>query len=215
MKTTSDFLRLLLSAIALATLCAGCSTVSNLPEDEVLYKGMKSTVYTDRDSSYFTPEIEEEVEAALACAPNGALLGSSYYVNPLQTRLRIYNKYANSTSKFGKWMRNTFGKEPVLMSTVSPEMRVLVAKNLLRSNGYFNANVSYKELPMKKPKKAKLQYTVTTNEVHRYDTIEYLGFVPSVDSLLRATMSESKLHCGAPFSASNLDAERRSEEPHV
>ena len=44
--------------------CAGCSTTSNLPEGEVLYTGLKKINYLDRDSSDYSVQVEEEVEAA-------------------------------------------------------------------------------------------------------------------------------------------------------
>ena len=207
MKKRSDILRLAVAALV-ALLVAGCSTTSNLPEDEVLYTGMKTTIYTDRDSTYYLPSVEEEVEAALACAPNGAIFGSSYYRNPLQTRLRIYNRYMNSSTAFGKWMLRSFGKEPVLISTVTPDMRTRVAENVLHSNGYFNAKVDYSILPQKNPKKAKVQYIVRNNRLYTLDTVKYIGYAPEMDSLIRATMSTSPLKSGAPFSVASLDAER-------
>lgn len=191
-----------------ALMLAGCSTTSNLPEGEVLYTGLEKITYSDKDSAYYSTAVEEEVEAALACAPNGAFLGSSYYRTPFQLKLWIYNKYVNSTSKFGKWMLKSFGREPVLMSSVNPEMRALVAKNLLRSNGYFNADVGYKIIPQKNPKKAKLSYTVTNNRLYTLDTVKYLGYAPDADSLIRATMPESRLKSGEAFAVSSLDAER-------
>lgn len=208
MKTTNDIRRLLAAAAVPVLMMTGCSTTSNLPEGEVLYTGMKATVYTDRDSAGYSTAVEEEVEAALACAPNGSILGSSSWRNPLQIRLGIYNKYANSTSKFGKWMLRSFGKEPVLISTVNPETRALVAKNLLRSHGYFNATVNYRIIPQKNPKKAKVSYTVTNNRLYTLDTIKYLGYSPVADSLIRATMADSRLKSGEAFSVSSLDAER-------
>lgn len=196
-------------AVVVAVMLAGCSSTSNLPEGEVLYTGLKPADYVDRDSADYSSAVEEEVEAALAAAPNGALLGSSYYRTPFQLKLWIYNRYANSTSKFGRWMLRTFGREPVLMSAVKPETRALVAKNLLRSHGYFDANVTYETLPDKRnDKKAKLRYTVKNNHLYTFDTITYRGYAPDEDSLIRATMPESKLKSGEAFATSSLDAER-------
>lgn len=204
MKTRSN----LLLALLLAMVCAGCSTTSNLPEGEVLYTGLKKISYMDRDSADYSVAVEEEVEAALACAPNGALLGSSYYRTPFQFKLWIYNRYANSKSKFGKWMLKTFGHEPVLVSYVSPEMRALVAKNLLRSNGYFNADVDYEIIPQKNPKKAKISYTVKNNRLYTIDTVKYLRYPSGMDSLIRATQDDTRLRAGEAFAVASLDAER-------
>ena len=82
---------------------------------------------------------KEEVEAVLSYAPNGALMGSSFITHPFPIKLLIYNKYAGSKRRFGKWMFNTFAAKPVLISNVNPRMRTVVAKNTLRSRGYFRA----------------------------------------------------------------------------
>ncbi len=213
---------MLLAALAVVNFAA-CSSTSNLAEDEILYAGMKqiqyvenNTIATTADGRNVTPEIlsyydlvKDEVEAALDCAPSGAFLGSSYFVSPLPIRLWIYNKYANSTSGFGKWMRNSFGAEPVLMNTVNPEVRALVAKNVLRNNGFFNADVDYFTIPQKNPKKEKLQYTVTPGRLYVIDTLKHVGFPPYVDSLIRTDDNvELKLLRGAPFSIEQLDKER-------
>lgn len=204
MKRRNDIILPLL----LALVCAGCSTTSNLPEGEVLYTGLSKIEYTDPGSDGHSVAMQEEVEAALACAPNGALLGSSYYRTPFQLKLWIYNKYANSTSAFGKWMLKSFGREPVLMSYVNPEVRALVAKNVLRSNGYFDAKVDYKVIPQKNPRKAKLSYVVTKNRLNTFDTIQYAGYTPAMDSIVRATERQSFLKRGEAFTVAKLDAER-------
>ena len=59
-------------------LFASCSTTSNLPEDEVLYTGMTDIEYDTVTSDAHFINVQTEVEAALAVAPNGALLGSPY-----------------------------------------------------------------------------------------------------------------------------------------
>lgn len=205
MKTRNNILLL----IVLACVLFGCSSTSNLPEGEVLYTGMKKIQYTDENKSEHYLNMQTETEAALACAPNGALLGSSYYRTPFQIRLWIYNRYANSTSKFGKWMRNHFGREPVLMSYVNPEVRALVAKNTLRSNGYFDAEVNYNVVPHKNPKKAKLNYTVTMNRLYTIDTVKYVGYPDTADSLIRASNAADRMiKSGDAFSLSKLNAER-------
>lgn len=185
-----------------------CSTTSNLPEGEVLYTGMKKINYEDPGSGETFITLQEEVEAALACAPNGALLGSSYYRTPFPIKLWIYNKYGNSESKFGKWMANSFGSEPVLMSNVNPEVRALVAKNLLRNNGYFNAKVTPVTIPGKNPKKAKISYDITLGHLYTLDTMEYVGYPSVQDSMIMATTDSRRIGRGDAFSVSALDAER-------
>jgi len=194
--------------LSVALLSVGCSTTSNLPEGEVLYTGLKEINYQDDRTDDNSATAKEEVEAALACAPNGSLLGSSSLRSPFQFKLWIYNAYANSTSKFGTWMRNTFGSEPVLMSNVNPEVRALVAKNVLKAYGYFGANVTSREVATSNPKKAKLAYDVTMGDLYRIDTLKYLNFPSSMDSIVNVANATRTIHSGDGFSISTLDAER-------
>ena len=197
----------IMAATAMTLLLTGCSSTSNLPEGETLYTGMIGTQYNDMQKDTYYMTIQEETEAALACAPNGSFLGSPYMRTPFPIKLWIYNAFANSEKGVGKWMRNSFGQEPVLMSYVNPEVRALVARNLLRANGFFDAKVDYKTKETGK-RKAKIQYDVTFNHLYTIDTVEYLGYPHINDSIIRATLNQSYIKPGEPFSVSRLDAER-------
>ena len=208
MKTRSKYILYIALSLFMAT---SCSTTSNLPEDEVLYVGMTPINYTDTvpmQFSEYMDGVKEEVEAALACAPNGSVFGSSYMRNPLQIRLGIYNTFANSESGIGKWMREHFGREPVLISNVNPPTRALVAQNLLRSYGFFNAKATGKIFPQTNPKKAKVGYDITTGHLYTIDTLQHYHFNAGMDSLLRTNIQNCNIHSGAPFSTSALDEER-------
>ena len=74
-------------------LLGACSTTKHLPEGEVLYIGQKPTVI---DNPVPTPVGEtalEEVDAALAKAPNNSLLGSSSVRIPFPLGLWVYNGF--------------------------------------------------------------------------------------------------------------------------
>lgn len=152
---------------------------------------------------------KSEVEGVLAYAPNNSLMGSSYYRQPLAFGLWAYNKYVYSQKRFGRWMFNTFAASPIYMTTVNPRVRTQVARNTLRNYGYFRGQASYKDVPQKNPKKSKVSYDIHPGPLFHLDSISYLGFAEPADSLIRKTMSQTKLHSGAPFSVPNLDAERQ------
>lgn len=195
-------------AVCTTLLLASCSSTRNIPDGDQLYIGLKKIAYQDsvRDAHFFSTQ--EEVEAALATAPNGALFGSSYYRTPFPYRLWIWNVFSKSNSTFGKWITKSFGKAPVLMSWVNPELRTSVATELLRSHGYFRAQVTHKEETLKNPKKAKIAYTVNMGHLFTIDTLQYVGFPVAADSLIQATSSQAQLHTGDAFDVSALDAER-------
>ena len=89
----------------------------------------------------------EEVEAALATAPNNSLRGELYYpLLPFLSDCGIYNGFQKYEKGLGKWIFNKFAATPVLLSTVNPDIRQKAAVNLLRDYGYFNGSVSYKTI---------------------------------------------------------------------
>ena len=186
-----------------------CSMTKNIPEGDQLFTGLKAITYDDSVKHEDFAQTQEEVEAALATAPNGAIFGSSYYRLPFSWRVSVWNKYHDKDSKFAKWMTKNLGKQPVLMSWVNPELRAQVAQGVLRNNGYFNGQVGYDIIQQKNPKTAKIAYDVHPGRLYRLDSIGYFDFPADADSLIRATLDEATIHKGDPFVVSRLDAERQ------
>ena len=190
-----------------ALLCA-CSTTKYLPDDEQLFIGLEKITYADYERNDHAIQTQEELEAALATAPNGALFGSSYYRTPFPYGLWIWNATSNAKTKFGKWLNRSFGKAPVLMSQVNPALRAQVARQVLRTNGYLHGDVTYAEVPQKNPKKMKIAYTVHMDTLFRIDSMSYVNFPAPMEFLIDSTRQEAYLKKGTPFSVANLDAER-------
>lgn len=152
---------------------------------------------------------KEEVEAVLSYTPNGAFMGSSFVTHPFPIKLLIYNRYAGSKHRFGKWMFNHFAASPVLMSNVNPRLRATVAKNTLRSRGYFRAQTSFETLPDRRDSlKERVRYDIHPGPVYHLDSITYMNFPPAADSIIRNSPEPSALHRGDPFSVVSLEAER-------
>ena len=195
---------LLLTALLL---CA-CSTTQNIPDGDQLFIGLTAIDYQKYEKGQHFDETQEEIEAALATAPNGALFGSSYYRTPFPYGLWIWNWTEGSNGRLKKWLNKSFGKAPVLMSQVNPALRASVAQSVLRKNGYLHGSVSYAEVPQKDPKKAKIGYTVVLDSLFVVDTMSYERFPADMYHLIDSTRSEALIGAGKPFSVANLDAER-------
>lgn len=151
---------------------------------------------------------KEEVEAVLAYPPNNAIFGSSSMSWPWKVGLWVHNGLYNSKGKLGKWIFRTFGTEPVLVSNVSPDMRVKVATNTLHNYGYFRGRVDYETLKEKNPKKAKIAYHVHAGQLFRLDSVAYLRFPAPMDSVLSSHQNERLLKSGDAFSVVNLSSEQ-------
>lgn len=197
--------------VLLCFLLASCSTTKNLPEGEILYTGIDELKVLNEDKTDAGIVALEEVEAALAYAPNNAILGSSSLRWPLPLGLWVYNGFEKYQDKkgLGRWIFDHMGTNPVLMSTVNGETRAKVATNLLHDYGYFNGSVSYKEVPQKDPRKAKVSYIIDMANPYFLDSIAYLKYPAYADSLIQATHSESALHRGDHFSVIKLEEERQ------
>lgn len=198
----------IISLLFSCLLLTACSTTSDIPEGDRLYTGLKAIEYKDYERNSHFLSTQEEIEAALACAPNGALLGSSYYRTPFPYSLWIWNAFHESQSGLGRWMSKTFGKEPVLMSWVNPELRASVAQSQLRNHGYFRGSVGYDEIVSKNRKKAKIAYNVNCGHLFTIDSVKYSNFPYDADTLIAAHQDESVLKKGVAFDISSLDTER-------
>ena len=186
-----------------------CSMTKNIPEGDQLFTGLKAINYGDCEQDDNFTQTQDEVEAALATAPNGAIFGSSYYRLPFSWRVSVWNKYHDKDTKFAQWMTKNLGRQPVLMSWVNPELRAQVAQGVLRNNGYFNGQVGYEIIQKKNPKTAKIAYDVHPGRLYRLDSIGYFDFPAEADSLIRLTQDEAVIHKNDPFAVSRLDAERQ------
>ena len=189
-------------------LTTACSTTKHIPEGDQLFTGLTSIDYINYEDNDHFVTTQEEIEAALATQPNGALFGSSYYRTPFPYGLWIWNATHGSHGKLSKWLNKSFGKAPVLMSQVNPALRASVARTVLRNNGYMHGDVKYEEVAQKNPKKMKIGYTVSMDSLFRVDTMSYEHFPQQMMKLIDSTRSEAVINTGSPFSVSHLDGER-------
>ena len=194
--------------IIIGVLLASCSTTKNIPDGDQLFVGLTGIDYQAHEENDHAITTQEEVEAALATAPNGAIFGSSYHRMPFSWRLWVWNTFSPSRGMFAKWMTKSFGRAPVLMSWVNPELRASVAQNVLHNHGYFQGSVSYQTVAQKNPKKAKIGYTVDMGPLYTLDSVRYVNFPLEADSLIRSSLSETSIRGGDAFDVSALDAER-------
>ena len=188
---------------------AACSTTKHLPEGEILYTGQKAMIVANRSNTRVGEIAMEEVEAALATAPNNAVLGSSSVRWPLPIGLWFYNGFERYEKGVGRWIFNRFAAKPVLMSTVNPDIRQKVAMNILRDYGYFNARVGYHTfINPKDSLKAKVQYTVDMQNPYVIDTVSYRGFSKRTMRIMEMSRRHSLIHAGQQFNILDLDGER-------
>ena len=204
LSTTAFFASLTLVFSALNS----CSTTSHLPDGEKLYTGIDQISVEGKKGTPAEDNALVELEAALAYAPNGSLLGSSSLRNPLQIGLWTYNAFADKERHgLSKWLFNAFAADPVTISRVSPDVRSKVATNLLQNYGYFRGKVDYQLIDQRNPKKQKIRYDVQLGEPYLYDSIRYV-FPSLQDSIIQAEMPSAYIRRGSQFSTLALTNEK-------
>ena len=212
-----------MAAVLAVMIISSCSATSALPEGEVMFTGLKPIEYENYEDCPHFKKTCEEIEAALATAPTGALFGSSYYRTPFPYALWIYNAHHDKNNAFSRWLVSTFGKAPVLLSNVNPQLRANVAETVLQNHGYFHGKVDYRIIENNKTtehpkqpnnqttkqpnsKTAKIAYNVNLGPIFRIDTISYSHFPQKEYEALSA--SKSLIKAGDAFDISALDNER-------
>ena len=191
------------------SLLAACSTTKHLPEGEILYIGQRPTLVDNPQPTSVGETALEEVEAALAKAPNNSLLGSTSVRFPFPLGLWVYNGFRKYEKGLGRWIYNRFAAEPVLLSGVNPDIRTQAATNLLHDYGYFQGKVTHQVLPHAKDSlKARVQYSVDMGRPYFIDTVDYRGFSPRTQAILKLSRRRSLIRPGEQFNVPDLDGER-------
>lgn len=197
-----------LTLVAMTCVLAACYSTKGLEEGEVLYTGIDDIVYENYEGNDHALYVQEEVAAALNCPPNGAFMGSSKVRMPFPIGFMVWNAFSKSETGFGKWMTKTFGKAPVTISSVNPEMRSVVASSVLKSHGYFHGKVTSYIKQGNNPKKQKIGYRADMGHLFLLDSIEYVNFPAEAQAIIDSTWQERLISKGAPFDIGTLDAER-------
>ena len=190
---------------------SACSVTQKIPQGEVLYTGIDKMKVVNEDKSPKSILAQDEVEAALAYAPNGSILGSSSLKWPVPFSLWFYTGFEKYKDKkgFGRWVFDKLGKFPILVSTVNPETRVKVANNLLHDYGFFQGSVRYEVVPQKNPKKAKISYWVDMGKPYLLDSIDFLNYPSGAEDLILKHKDQSVLKKNDHFSVLTLEEERQ------
>ncbi len=180
---------------------ASCSTTRNLPEDELLYRGIKKIDVLSQDESGNGEQALEEITAAVT--------QTTKYGFILPYRLWAYNSFEKYEKGVGKWIFKKIAADPVYLSTVNPGTRTKVASNLLHDYGYFDGKVTYQVDTLKNPKEIKVSYQIDMGKPYYIDTLTYEKFSPFADSLIRRSDSQRLIHSGDHFNVLRLNEERQ------
>ena len=200
--------RLHIAFLTAAALVAGCSTTKRLGQDEVLYTGVRK-ITIEADSGVHMPSyVESAVKNPLSVKPNNPLY-SPYIRTPLPVGLWAYNYlYTEKTKGFKHWLYERLAKDPVLVSSVQPELRIQMVSDILANYGYFGSRAEYETRYKKHGRKARLSYRVYAAPPWRYSRIAYPAVRGPLTALVDSLQSSSLLKTGAQYNIDTLAAER-------
>lgn len=208
-SSVTDIYRSKCQVLLLAFLLfSACSTVSHLPEGELLYTGTQYVHVEDDAPAPLRNEAVDKARVAFILPPNNALFGSSRYRTPFPVGLWAYNAFVDDSIGIRRWLFKSFAVTPVLISTVNPEFRASVAENTLHNYGYFDSEVTFQIDTVPEHRKASVGYTMKLRHPWYYGNIDYVGFSSSMDSLIRSTWSERLLYENGQFNYTDLVGER-------
>lgn len=195
--------------VVILLLTTACSTTKRLSTGETLYTGVKSMSITHYDGEKLPSDVESQVKKTLSVPPNNALF-SSNNITFLPTELWAWNYLNTTNSKSIKgWLYGIFAKDPVLIETVRPDLRVGMAEDALFNNGYFVSHATYDiNYDKKNPKKASVSYRVEAGNPYLLDSIAYPNDSTSISQFIQRHTATSLLSKGQRYNAEKLTAER-------
>ena len=198
------------TAAFLLLILIGCSTTKRIADDEVLYTGVKKMEIIPDSGVKIADAAASDVRSTLSVAPNNPLF-SPYIRTPFPIGLWVWNYMEPKREKGLKhWIYEKLAKEPVLISTVQPELRMRVVKDILGNNGYFGAKADYELIYNKRnPKKARISYWVDLPQPFHYGSVQLWGWNPPMDSIVRSYMRFSELKPGRQYDVNVLNQERQ------
>ncbi|WP_370524364.1 BamA/TamA family outer membrane protein [Bacteroides sp. 224] len=185
------------------------SVTKTLPEGQIFYDGQKELIIDNQLKSPIAEMAMEEVEVALAKAPNNSFMKSSTTRIPFPLGIWLYKHYGESKKGLGRFLYKKLGSQPILISTVNPGLRQKSANNILRDYGFFNATVDYQLIPNKKnDKRARIQFHIDMKNPYFLDSIAYRRFSPEMMEIISRSETRSVLRKGNQFNVIDLSNER-------
>lgn len=168
---------------------AACSTTRRIPDDEILYTGVKKVNIAPADSFAVPSELSSSIRTAVDVAPNN-YIKLLHWRYPFPLGLWVYNNWPNPEKGFRHWLYEKLVEEPVLVSDVRPEVRTHMIEQLLDNNGYFRGTATYRLVQGKNRKKAKIVYDVEPGPGYPVRSVQLLPDSTAlghlIDSLARA-----------------------------
>lgn len=195
--------------LAVSLLLSGaCSNTRFLADDELLYTGKDHVIVYD-SVNYSNRDIKRIVKSTTSYKPNNAI-GGTRVLPPVGLWIYNYRKPPEDKES-GGWLYRNLASEPVLVSTVNPELRCRKIESDLFNIGYFHADVkSEQKINEKNSSKAKIIYYVKPGRPYTYDSILFTEPEAEVDSLISNYKNYLSIRPGEVFNLRTVMSESQN-----
>ncbi len=190
---------------------ASCSTTRRLDDDEQLYTGVKKIDYlstVEGEKVKVPSDVRDQVAEAVNVHPNNyiSLIGMR---SPLPIGLWVYNNWSNPEKGLKHWLYEKLVEEPVLVTSVRPEVRTKMVDEILGDNGYFRSATTYDLVSGRNKKKASVQYNVTPGPAFTFNRVEMLPDTSLLNHYIDSVAARSTyLREGNRYCTDSLSAAR-------
>ncbi len=173
----------LFAGVVAMLMVVSCSTTRRIPDDEMLYTGVKGVKVAESDSGAVPSAMVSAIKSQVNVAPNNywKLVGWRY---PFPLGLWVYNNWPNPPKGFRHWLYEKLVEEPVLVSDVRPEVRTHMIEQILDNNGYFRGTATYSLVQGRNKKKAKILYDITPGPGYPISGVELLPDTTALGALI-------------------------------
>ena len=196
----------------LGMITGACSNTRFLADDQLLYTG-KNEVFVSDSGKVNDRMVRQITESATFYKPNNSIGGKRLL---LPVGLWIYNYRKPAENKKPGWLYRTLAKDPVLVSTVNPEVRCRKLESELFGNGYFNASVwSVTDTNSRNQRKAGITYFIKPEKPFRYNEISFEPPSDAVDTLINSFENDNVLETGEIFSLEKVKSQTKKITDNV
>ena len=192
--------------IIICLAAVGCSNTKFLADDQLLYTG-KDEVFISDTAKFKDLRVKQITGSVTAFKPNNSIGGKR--VTP-PFGLWFYNYLKPKERKSPGWLYRTFAKQPVLISTVNPEVRCRKLESELFGGGYFHSAVwSAIDTSKRNPRKAGITYYVKPGRPFSYNEISFAPPEDAVDSIINSFQPELAMKPDDVFDLETVKSEAR------
>jgi outer membrane protein assembly factor BamA len=191
-------------SLLLLVLCVcGCNTKRYLAENEKFLRRNTITITTPGLPTRTRTALSEKLSLIIPIRerPN------EYFLGAVPVRRWVFYKTDKAQKKFGKWLHNQLGEQPVLYDSLAVLNHVEDMRDMLASEGYFNTDITTQIAGSRR--KAQVYYTIDVRRPLLIEKVDYITNDSTYGPYLPILEASSLLKPGLIFTQALYDSEKQ------